>query len=323
MTDQSAVWLGQGVHQIRIPLPFPSPRYVNAYAFETDRGLTLLDCGVNSEEGQAVLGEALAEIGGSLTVLIGSHLHIDHIGMARHLVASSGADFVMHASTPAEVAVFNDWEERRRRMAAVARRNGAPPEFTTRLETEWVRPDWYDDAVEPNRLVDEGDEIPLGGDRHLKVLYTPGHQANHICLIDSATGILYSGDHVLPRISPFVPYSEDEDTLADYLASIDKVEQLEVGFTLPAHGAEIQRGSDRAAQIATHHHRRLETMLDELRAGPRTAWEVMEHSFRPNLNLPQQRLAIQETLSHLQHLVRQGVAAAETDGTVTRFRRLR
>ncbi len=324
MTLDSAFDLGQGVYQIRIPLPFPSPKYVNSYVFETEKGLTVLDCGVDSSEGRSALAAGLAEIGGTMTRLIGSHLHIDHIGMSRRLVADTGAEFVMHSSTPSEVVIYNDWELRRSRLAATARTHGAPADFANKMEAEFERPDWYDDAIDPTRPVDEGDRIPLGPGRFLEVYYTPGHQANHICLVDSRTGILYSGDHVLPRISPFVPYAgPDVDTLGDYLDSIRKVEELEVDLTHPAHGSEIERGSDRAAQIGVHHHRRLETMLDELRPKPRTAWEIMEASFRPNLNFAQQRLAIQETLSHLTHLAHRGFVIEEADGKVHRFRRLR
>lgn len=324
MSVSAARNLGQGVFQVRIPLPFPSPKYVNSYVFETDRGLTVLDCGVNTAEGRAALDTALDEIGGTLTRLIGSHLHVDHIGMAKQIVTDTGAEFVMHSSTPEEVIIYNDWELRRSQMAALARRHGAPQEFAAKMESAWERPDWYDDAMNPTQPVDEGDQIPLGPGRFLEVYYTPGHQANHICLVDSRTGILYSGDHVLPRISPFVPYAGPAtDTLGHYLDSIRKVEALDVDLTHPAHGAEIERGSDRAAQIGVHHQRRLETMLDELRPGPKTAWEIMEASFRPHLTFVQQRLAIQETLSHLTHLAHKRLVVEEADGKIHRFRRLR
>lgn len=320
----AAIGLGEGVYQVMIPLPFPSPRYVNSYVFETDHGLTVLDCGVNDAPGRAALAEALAEIGGQMTTLIGSHLHIDHVGMARQLVAETGAEFVMHSSTPAEVVIYNDWDRRRANLAETALRHGAPRSFATKLETSWERPEWYDDAIDPTRPVDEGDRIALETDRFLTVLYTPGHQANHICLVDSRTGVLYSGDHVLPRISPFVPYGgPNADTLGDYFTSLEKIESLGADVTQPAHGAQIERGSDRAGQISLHHDRRLETMMDELRDGPKTAWEIMEASFRPHLNFAQQRLALQESLSHLMHLVRRGLAKEIMDGSVHRFQRLR
>jgi hypothetical protein len=43
-------------------------------------------------------------------------------------------------------------------------------------------------------------------------------------------------------------------------------------------------------------------MLDVVRLGPSTAWSVMLESFRPHLNPLEQRLALRETVSHLEHL---------------------
>ncbi len=140
-------------------------------------------------------------------------------------------------------------------------------------------------------------------------MHTPGHDAAHICLIDSLTGALFSGDHVLPRITPVVQYDEDTDQLGTYLASLSAVERLDVGLTYPAHGQIMERGSLRARQIILHHERRLGAILQELRHGPTTAWTVMNSLFRPNLLVFERRLALSETLAHLEHLV------AEEDAT--------
>ncbi|MDH3306315.1 MAG: MBL fold metallo-hydrolase [Acidimicrobiia bacterium] len=294
--------VGDGVWRLPVPLPFASPRSVNSYAFESGDGLILLDCGVASDDGLSILRSALDDLG-QLSTLIGSHLHVDHIGGAAVLVAETGARWVMHDSTPDDVASYNDWSIRTAVLAAAAAENGAPDDFVTGLRNRFERPDWYGTAVDPTHPVSDGDRIALGPDRYLEVLYTPGHQRNHICLIDSRTGVLYSGDHVLPRISPFVPYSGPEsDHLDDYLSSIDRIERGRHTLTHPAHGPEIERGSERAHQIRLHHERRLESMLELLDERPTTAWRVMESTFRPNLNFLQQRLAFQETLAHLHYL---------------------
>ena len=51
-------------------------------------------------------------------------------------------------------------------------------------------------------------EFRSDGNRHFEVIHTPGHEPAHICLRDSRTGALFSGDHILPRITPFVGYDE-------------------------------------------------------------------------------------------------------------------
>ncbi len=50
-------------------------------------------------------------------------------------------------------------------------------------------------------LVEDGDVLPIAG-REVRALWTPGHTAGHLCLVDEGDGLLFTGDHVLPRINP-------------------------------------------------------------------------------------------------------------------------
>lgn len=312
--------LGSGIYRVRLPLPFVSPRYVNAYLFESSGGLTLLDCGVNDDACHTALLDAVSELGSTIETVIGSHLHIDHIGMAKRLVAETGARWIMHSSTRDEIPIYNDWDARRAALAAAGLRNGAPREFSERVLAEWTRPDWYDDAIAPTDPVNHGDTIELDAGRSLSVLHTPGHQANHICLVDSASETLFSGDHLLPKVSPFIPYRADADTLMDYLTSIKLIRDHEPTRTQPGHGAQIEDGAERAGALAAHHAERLGLMVALVSERPQTAWQVMEQSFRKNLSLSGQRLAIQETLAHLIHLKNLGRCQSESIDGITYYR---
>ncbi len=315
--------LGDGIHRIAVPLPFPAPSSVNSYVFEGSAGLTLLDVGVRDDRGRQQLADSLAQNGfslGDVTRIVGSHLHVDHIGGARRLVEELGADFVMHESTRDALPWYNDWSTRTDRFAMYVRSHGAPPVVVDKLARSWNRPDWYDLAIEPTHPVADGDSLDLQPGRRLEVVYTPGHQENHIALVDSLTGIWFSGDHILPRISPFVPHLTDGiDTLGAYLSSVERVVEAGAGLTLPGHGAAIESGESRARQIQAHHARRLQDVVDELHDGPLTAWDLMSRIFRPNLSVSQQRLAIQETLAHLEHLITRGRVRARQDSGVFRF----
>ena len=312
--------LGFGIWRLTLPLPFTAPKSVNTYLFEGVDGLTMLDCGVDTDDGYRTILRGLEHIGATtadLHRLIGSHLHVDHVAIAKRLVEETGVEWVMHESTPSEVRWYNNWEGRRDRLSGIVAANGAPGDIVERFQAGFSQPDWYSTAIDPTHPVVDGDRIPLGDDRHLEVLYTPGHQPNHITLIDSRSGLVFSGDHILPGISPFVPYDGDEhDHLGDYLDSIERIELLDPGVVLPAHGPAIERGRARARQIGLHHERRLGAITQELKWGPKTAWEVMEAVFRPNLNHLEQRLAIQETLAHLEYLHRRStIERLFEDGT--------
>ncbi len=95
---------------------------------------------------------------------------------------------------------------------------------------------------------------------------------------------------------------ENPDSLGDYLASLAKLKRMDVGLTYPAHGSIVERGAQRIDQIVLHHERRLSGMEDVVRLGPSTAWHVLEAVFRPNLGPLEQRLALRETVAHLEHL---------------------
>jgi glyoxylase-like metal-dependent hydrolase (beta-lactamase superfamily II) len=312
--------LGNGIHLIPAPLPFKSPAWVNTYAVESNGGLILIDCGADWDPGRQAIRQGFDDLGLAETAvhtLIVSHLHPDHVGMATRLVNEWGCRFVMHQRAAKLVERYNDSPGYMDRLVKIASTHGVPDsvaEATTHVD----RPDYMPPIEPPDHTVEDGDTIDLGEARSLEVLHTPGHEPAHISLRDSRTGILFSGDHILPRISPVIMYDLDfEDVLGDYLNSLQRLITLEVGVTYPAHGTLIDQGDERARQILLHHDRRLLDMADLVREADTTAWEVMLKSFRPNLDPLQARLAFLETISHLEHLRLSGrIRDMDQDGKV-------
>lgn len=296
--------LGGGVGLIRLPLPFPGLRWTNAYTIRGDAGITLIDCGVDDGPTRYALEQGLAELGAALedvVSLICTHMHPDHMGMAHRLVGE-GIPLVMHESAADAAENYNDWNISRRNLGRLAAEHGAPAEFVTRTAAGDPRPDWAGTAVEPARLVKDGEQIEVGEGKTLTAIHTPGHEISHICLVDDATHVLYSGDHVLPRITPVVMYGFEADPLGTYLESLHRIEAMDIGLTYPAHVDILERGSLRARQIILHHERRLGAMVQEVKHEAKTAWELVGEIFRPHLNPLEERLALSETLAHLEYL---------------------
>ena len=319
MTIPSPQSLGAGIHLIPAPLPFKSPPWVNTYAIEADDGLLLVDCGTDWEPGRSALAKGFAELGldeSAVHTLVVSHLHPDHVGMSARLVRELGCRFVMHERAAELVDRYNDTPGYAKRLAGIAHTHGVPDEIVA-AATNAKRPDYMPLIDSPDHLVRDGDGISLGGGRSLIVVHTPGHEPAHICLRDSRTGVFFSGDHVLPRISPVIMYDLDiGDPLGDYLESLHRLISMGIGRTYPAHGTLIDQGDERARQILLHHDRRLRDMVDLVKESDSTAWNVMTQSFRPNLDPVSARLAFLETVSHLEHLRGEGrVRAEDWDGT--------
>jgi recombination protein RecT len=72
----------------------------------------------------------------------------------------------------------------------------------------------------------------------LRVVHTPGHAANHLCLVLEEDGLLISGDHILNGSTTVI--DPPDGHMGAYLASLDRLAALcdehAIDFILPAHG---------------------------------------------------------------------------------------
>ncbi len=322
MSDPVIARHGPGVARIEVPLPLVGLPFVNVYVIEGDDGVTLIDCGTATVEGYEAIGMGLSMLGhtfGDIRQVVGTHLHVDHMALAGRLVAETGCEFVMHRVAEQRLERYNDWSIGFSQLQRLAELHGASPDELAALGTLTTRPDWAATGIPPTAPVEDGTSVAVNRHRSLTIVHTPGHDPAHICLVDSETGLVFSGDHVLPRITPVVLVSSDgSDVLAQYFESLRRIIELEARTTLPAHGPVIPRGSERARQILLHHRRRLDDILHLTARQPMSGWALMQAMFRPNLDVFHQRLAFGEVLAHTQHLLATGrLTELEVDEIVT------
>jgi glyoxylase-like metal-dependent hydrolase (beta-lactamase superfamily II) len=159
---------------------------------------------------------------------------------------------------------------------------------------------------DPTRRVRHGSPLRLAG-REWTVIHTPGHTLDHLCLYDQEHGILLSGDHVLPTITPHVAGSGQGDALSSYLATLDLVGALpDVQRGLPAHGHPFDDVPGRVTAIKDHHDERMEKLREaSLAIGAADVVELSHQVF------PERHwgvMAESETFAHLEHLRRSGAA---------------
>ncbi|HEY8058719.1 MAG TPA: MBL fold metallo-hydrolase, partial [Acidimicrobiales bacterium] len=168
-------------------------------------------------------------------------------------------------------------------------------------------------APRPNRRLADGERIRLGS-REFVAVHTPGHTADHLCLFDPDDGVLLTGDHVLPSITPHISGlgSVTEDPLADFVGSLDKVAALEgVGTSLPAHGHPFTNLQERVDAIKGHHVERLDKLAEISHAvGEANVEVLMKELFNERA---WGNMAEAETYAHLEHLRLAGKAESRWD----------
>ena len=171
---------------------------------------------------------------------------------------------------------------------------------------------------DPDVLLNDGDDIDLPG-RRLRVVWTPGHTPGHICLHDADHALLLTGDHLLPRITPNVGLAPggQGSPLGGYLASLRRVRDYDSAEALPAHEYRFRDIAARADAIADHHKARAEEIISVIASSGRpTMWQVAQQLTWSRgwaaLHGMMRRMALAETLAHLQHLVTTGDLAPAT-----------
>jgi len=154
-----------------------------------------------------------------------------------------------------------------------------------------------------------GGEIVSTGVYDLEVIWTPGHSPGHICLYEPRNRLLFSGDHILPSITPNVSYhvQSGDNPLGDYIYALRKLQNLSVAKVLPAHEYVFTDLQGRIEQIISHHDKRKAEIQGVIVNEPHSAWEIAPQITWdiPGLVWEQfpalhKRSAVTETIAHLE-----------------------
>ena len=322
-----------GLYRFQLPISMPGLGHVNCYALEDADGFTVVDPGLPSIESWEALGNRLDQVGARyehVHTAVVTHSHPDHFGGVHRLRDDHGTRVLTHVDfrsvwMDAEIDDLGDEEldladdehmenlrSRMSRPTPWGETREPPPAAELR---RWSEMDitggsrsWQ--VPEPSVTVDDGEEITLGGRTWLAV-HTPGHTHDHLCLFDPAGGLLLSGDHVLPTITPHINgIGPMDDPLATFFRSLERMKELS-GLTnvLPAHGHPFTDAAGRVDAILSHHEERLETIReagDDMGEG--TVESFMQRLFKER---SWGDMAASETYAHLEHLRILGMATRD------------
>jgi glyoxylase-like metal-dependent hydrolase (beta-lactamase superfamily II) len=316
-----------GIWSIPVPIPNNPLRYVLVYLFETDVGPFIVDAGWNTDDAFDTLAAGLSHAGTDVAEVRGvlvTHIHPDHYGLAGRVRDASGAWVALH---PADAKLIQDRyvepDDLLTRMGTMLRRVGAPAEELSSLQRASMPVLPFVTAVQPDVLIEDGTKPEVPG-WDLLAIWTPGHSPGHLCFYEPRYELMLSGDHVLPRITPNIPFHPQAgaNPLGDYLASLDRVAAFPTDEVLPAHEHRFVGLPERVAELRAHHEQRFAEVVAAVERGVTSAWDIASQMTwsRPwdRIDGFMRRAAVGEAMAHLRALQARGVLR-EVNGEPARW----
>ncbi len=221
--------------------------------------------------------------GERIKVICITHMHMDHVPLARPLAAVFDAPIVSAAPL-------------------------APAAGAVSLEED------HDDSFAPDGVIQDGDLI-RGSGWTLEAVHTPGHTSNHLCYALHQENALFTGDHVMGWSTTVV--SPPDGSMAAYMASLQRVLESDYATLWPTHGPPIRDPAPFLTALLAHRRAREAQVLEWLASrGPGRIADMV-----PDLYAAVDRslwpAACHSVLAHMIHLRdRQAVRLVDGAGDV-------
>ena len=313
-----------GIRMLRIPTPFQVGR-VNCYLLE-DEPLTLIDAGPNSAKALHELERQLGSLGHrveDIELVVLTHQHIDHLGLAQVVADRSGADVAaIDVAVPFVENFGEDAERDDREAAELMLRHGIAEDVVDALRKvtgsfrDWGAP------VKVTRPLRDGEVMQLR-DRTLEVQYRPGHSPSDTVFWDADRRILIAADHLIKHISsnplisrPLDGSSERWQALVRYLESLQRTRELPAEIVLSGHGEPITDHVALIDQRLAFHQRRAEKLYGLIAERSRTGHDLAQ-AIWGDVAVTQAFLTLSEVIGHVDLLINAGhVREVEEDGVL-------
>ncbi|WP_111564366.1 MBL fold metallo-hydrolase [Rhizobium sp.] len=275
-----AVPIAPGVQRITVNNPSAFTFHGTNSYIVGDRSVAVIDPGPDDDAHFSALMAALK--GREVTHILVSHTHRDHSPLSRRLKEATGAIVVAEgphrAARPLHAGETNPFAES------------------------------SDMAFRPDIALADAQAIEGDGWR-LTGVHTPGHAANHMAFALEDTGILFSADHVMAWATSIV--APPDGSMADYMASLDKLIARRDRLLLPGHGGPVRKPISFMRALKTHRRMRERAVLGRIRAGDTNIPGMVKVIYRdtdPRLH----GAAALSVLAHIEDLIERG--EIETDG---------
>ncbi|MFW9878573.1 MAG: MBL fold metallo-hydrolase [Candidatus Thorarchaeota archaeon] len=322
------------VYQIKIDVPW-AVRFVSLYTFKIKDKNILFDSGLDMGNWSKLFFLALKDI--NLTVqdidyCFISHNHSDHVGLAGTLKQLNPKLKLLMSDITAKTLEWENEEENLDELDQEAKKvafqmikygfSERQAERVIQFFSFWPQ---FRKYQKPDIILNDGDRIL----EDLEVIWTPGHSFGHICVFNTKKKYLFSGDHILSRITPHIgnyiipkvlikEYESYDfnNILKHYLNSLDRIDKLNPKIIFPAHQEIIYDPHKRITEIKEHHKNRLEEISRLIKDNPLPPSKISQLHFG-DIDDMNSFLALSEVLGHLFFLESQGlVKSVEKNGKI-------
>jgi glyoxylase-like metal-dependent hydrolase (beta-lactamase superfamily II) len=316
------------IHRIDLPTPF-AVGTVNAHVIE-DEPLTLVDCGPAWAPTLRALQNGLSELGYRLDdveLLLLTHQHVDHLGLARTVAEASGASV---AALDVLEPIASNFESHMRdddgAAAELMRLHGVEDSVVevlravTRVNRHWG------ESVRIDNPLPSGAFVELR-DMRLRLQHVPGHSPTDTLFIDDAHKIVFGGDHLLAHVSSNAlvasgsanqPRRAHYPALLTYARSLRSTREMDISVIHTGHGEPVRDHRALIDRRLDQQESRATQILELLREQPLTAHQVAVRLWGRRA-LQQAYLTISEVIGHVDLLLDRGLVTEVRDETVVRF----
>jgi glyoxylase-like metal-dependent hydrolase (beta-lactamase superfamily II) len=307
--------ISANLYKIEIPLPKSPLKALNSYVIKNTERNLIIDTGWNQEECLQAMQAGLKELGVDIgkTDFFITHLHADHFGLVPNLITDSSKIYFNQPDADRFKSGFRLDE-----FLNFARLSGYPENELQRALQSHPGLKFRAKESLAFHILNEGDTLSTG-DYAFKCIETPGHTLGHMCLYEPGKKIFVSGDHILNDITPNIQLWSDEwNPLKEYLASLDKVYELDIELVLPGHRSLFKNCKDRIQELKHHHRNRLDEIISILEKGcmnafqvaSKMSWDIISDSW-DLFPVSQKWFATGEAIAHLKYLKEKGIIRSE------------
>lgn len=157
-----------------------------------------------------------------------------------------------------------------------------------------------DESYRPDAPLEDGAAIATAGSR-IRVLHTPGHASNHVCLLLEPEGWLLTGDHLMNGST--VVILPPDGSMRLYLESLRRLRALPLNALLPGHGAVMPDPRGEIDRVIAHRLQREAKVIDGLvQLGPAATLDALVPVVYADTPVALHPLARYSLLAHLQKL---------------------